>query len=72
LPGSGLRGGGSHRRSRRQIVAEYFGVRVSRSVPWSRRPEAARLLADCARQDRDFEAVVIGALDVRNLKRTRP
>ena len=43
-----------------QIVAEYLDVGVSRSLPWSRRPEATRLLADCARQDRGFDALVIG------------
>ena len=30
------------------------------SLPWSRRPEASRLLQDCARQDRAFDALVIG------------
>jgi site-specific DNA recombinase len=43
-----------------RIVAEYLDVGVSRSLPWSRRPEAARLLADCARKDRGFDALVIG------------
>ncbi len=43
-----------------RIVAEYLDVGVSRSLPWSRRPEAARLLADCARRDRGFAAIVIG------------
>jgi site-specific DNA recombinase len=43
-----------------RIVAEYLDVGVSRSLPWSRRPEAARLLADCARKDRGFDAVAIG------------
>ena len=42
------------------IVAEYLDVGVSRSLPWSRRPEATRLLGDCARQDRGFDALVIG------------
>jgi DNA invertase Pin-like site-specific DNA recombinase len=42
-----------------RIVAEYLDVGVSRSLPWSRRPEAARLLADCARKDRGFGALVI-------------
>jgi site-specific DNA recombinase len=36
------------------------GLGVSRSLPWSRRPEAARLLAHCAHKDRGFDAVVIG------------
>jgi site-specific DNA recombinase len=43
-----------------QIAAEYLDVGVSRSLPWSRRPKAARLLADCARKDRGFDALVIG------------
>ncbi len=43
-----------------RIVAEYLDVGVSRSLPWPRRPEAARLLADCARRDRAFGAIVIG------------
>jgi site-specific DNA recombinase len=43
-----------------QIVAEYFDVGQSRSLPWKRRPEAARLLADLANPGRGFEAVVIG------------
>ena len=42
------------------IVAEYLDVGVSRSLPWSRRPEATRLLGDCARRDRGFDALVIG------------
>src|SRR5439155_14029027 len=42
-----------------RIVSEYLDVGVSRSLPWSRRPEAARLLADCARKDRGFGALVI-------------
>jgi site-specific DNA recombinase len=43
-----------------RIVSEYLDVGVSRSMPWSRRPEAAHLLGDCAHPDRGFEAVVIG------------
>ena len=42
------------------VVAEYFDVGQSRSLPWKRRPEAARLLSDLARPDRGFDAVVIG------------
>lgn len=42
------------------IVVEYLDVGVSRSLPWSRRPEAARLLDDCRRADRPFDAIVIG------------
>jgi site-specific DNA recombinase len=43
-----------------RIVAEYLDIGISRSLPWSRRPQAARLLGDCARPDRGFEAIVIG------------
>jgi DNA invertase Pin-like site-specific DNA recombinase len=42
------------------VVEEFFDVARSRSLPWKRRPEAARLLATLARLDRGFEAVVIG------------
>ena len=42
------------------IVAEYFDIGQSRSLPWMRRPQAARLLADLADPGRGFDAVVIG------------
>ncbi|GFG99428.1 hypothetical protein MTIM_53070 [Mycobacterium timonense] len=42
------------------IAADYFDVGQSRSLPWKRRPEASRLLADVACRDRSFDAVVIG------------
>jgi site-specific DNA recombinase len=42
------------------IVAEYFDIGQSRSLPWKRRPEAGRLLADLTCADRGFDAVVIG------------
>ena len=42
------------------IVVEYLDVGVSRALPWSRRPQASRLLQDCARQDRAFDVLVIG------------
>lgn len=42
------------------VVAEFFDVGQSRSLPWKRRPEAARLLAALARPDLGFDAVVIG------------
>jgi len=35
-------------------------VGQSRSLPWKRRPEASRLLADVASSERSFDAVVIG------------
>ncbi|MGH8870672.1 MAG: recombinase family protein [Acidimicrobiia bacterium] len=43
-----------------EIVAEFFDVGQSRSLPWSRRPEAAKLLATIGDPDRGFDAVVIG------------
>src|SRR5688500_15699225 len=43
-----------------RVASEYFDVGQSRSLPWKRRPEASRLLADLARRDRGFDAVVIG------------
>lgn len=42
------------------VVAEYFDIGQSRSLPWKRRPEASRLLADLTNSDRSWEAVVIG------------
>jgi site-specific DNA recombinase len=42
------------------VVAEYFDIGLSRSLPWKRRPEAARLLQDLRNPDRGFDAVVIG------------
>jgi site-specific DNA recombinase len=42
------------------VVEEFFDIGQSRSLPWKRRPESARLLAALARPDRGFVAVVIG------------
>ena len=42
------------------VVAEYFDVGYSRSLPWHRRPHAAALLRAVSRPDRGFDAVVIG------------
>lgn len=42
------------------VVTEFFDIGQSRSLPWKRRPEAARLLGELARPDRGFDAVVIG------------
>jgi DNA invertase Pin-like site-specific DNA recombinase len=42
------------------IVAEYFDVGTSRSLPWKRRPESLALLDAMKRPDRGFEAVVVG------------
>ena len=43
-----------------EVVAEFFDVGLSRSVPWKRRREAARLLAALRDPRRGFDAVVIG------------
>jgi DNA invertase Pin-like site-specific DNA recombinase len=43
-----------------EIVTQYFDIGLSRSLPWSRRPEATRLLADLRNPDRGFTAVVVG------------
>ena len=42
------------------IVAEFFDVDKSRSIPWQRRPDATALLAELKNPDRGFDAVVIG------------
>jgi DNA invertase Pin-like site-specific DNA recombinase len=42
------------------VVAEFFDVGQSRSLPWKRRPQAALLLDALRRPDRGFGAVVIG------------
>jgi hypothetical protein len=42
------------------IVEEFFDIGTSRSIPWKRRPEAARLLAAMKDRSRSFDAVVIG------------
>jgi site-specific DNA recombinase len=41
------------------IVREFFDIDVSRSVPWKRRPQAARLLAEIRDTNRSFDDVVI-------------
>ncbi|MEU4249002.1 recombinase family protein [Amycolatopsis sp. NPDC026612] len=43
-----------------EIVAEFFDIGQSRSIPWKRRPEAIRLLAAMRDANRGFDAVVIG------------
>lgn len=43
-----------------RIVAEFFDVGTSRSLPWKRRPEAARLLSALSDPGRGFDGVVIG------------
>ncbi len=42
------------------IVAEFFDIDKSRSIPPQRRPEASRLLAALADPKRGFDAVVVG------------
>ena len=42
------------------IVAEFFDIDQSRSLPWKRRPESAALLEAFKRPDRGFDAVVVG------------
>jgi site-specific DNA recombinase len=42
-----------------EIVAEFFDIGQSRSLPWERRPQASALLSLCRRRDRSFEAIVI-------------
>jgi site-specific DNA recombinase len=43
-----------------QIVAEFFDIDKSRSIPPQRRPEASALLAALANPNRGFDAVVVG------------
>lgn len=43
-----------------QVVAVYPDVDVSRALPWPRRPEARRLLADVANPNRGWRKLVIG------------
>jgi hypothetical protein len=42
------------------VVAEYFDVGQSRSVPWDRRDDARRLLSDLKDPNRGWDAVVVG------------
>jgi DNA invertase Pin-like site-specific DNA recombinase len=42
------------------VTAEFFDIGQSRSVPWERREEAARLLAHLKHADRGWSAVVVG------------
>jgi site-specific DNA recombinase len=43
-----------------EIVSEFFDIGQSRSLPWKRRPEAARLLEAFRDPHRGFDAVVVG------------
>lgn len=42
------------------VVAEYFDVGQSRSVPWDRRDDARRLLSDLKDPNRGWDGVVVG------------
>ena len=42
------------------IVAEFFDIGESRTLPWARRPQSAALVAQLADPDRGWEAIVIG------------
>ena len=42
------------------IVAEFFDIGESRTLPWARRPQAAALVAQLADPDRGWDAIVIG------------
>lgn len=43
-----------------EIVADFFDIGFSRSVPWERRPESSKLLAELKRPDRGWSGVVVG------------
>jgi site-specific DNA recombinase len=45
---------------RGRIVAEFFDVGFSRTVPWTKRREAARLLAASVDPGRGFDAIIVG------------
>jgi len=45
---------------RGEIVAEFFDAGESRTLPWTRRPQAAALVAALADPDRGWDAIVIG------------
>lgn len=43
-----------------EIVAAFFDIGLSRSVPWKRRPEAMRLLAELDSPTRGWDGIVVG------------
>ncbi|GAC1379045.1 MAG: recombinase family protein [Marmoricola sp.] len=43
-----------------EIVAEFFDIGHSRSLPWKRRPAAQRLLAELENSAREWDAIVVG------------
>jgi site-specific DNA recombinase len=44
------------------ITAEFFDTGESRTLPWTRRPQAAALVAALADPERGWDAVVVGEL----------
>lgn len=48
---------------RGRIVAEFFDVGTSRSLPWPRWPQAAALLAAAQDPERGFDAIVVGEFE---------
>jgi site-specific DNA recombinase len=42
------------------IVAGFFDTRESRTLPWTRRPQVAALVAHLTDPDRGWDAIVIG------------
>lgn len=43
-----------------KVVASYFDIGFSRSLPWRRRPEALRLLTEMSSPNREWDAIVVG------------
>jgi site-specific DNA recombinase len=43
-----------------RIVVEFFDVGYSRTVPWAKRPQAARLLEAVTDPGRGFDAIIVG------------
>ena len=43
-----------------EVVAEFFDAGESRTLAWTRRPQAAALVAALADPDRGWDAIVIG------------
>ncbi|WIM98647.1 recombinase family protein [Actinoplanes oblitus] len=45
------------------VVADYFDIGCSRSIPWHNRPQAAALLDALADPNRGFDAIIVGESD---------
>lgn len=43
-----------------RIMAEFFDIGYSRTLPWARRPQATALVTALANPDRGWDAIVIG------------